>query len=54
MNPPIPNAGIRLERKHPLAIRWMHWINFPVHLRDDLERTLHLLERFGQRVQASA
>jgi thiosulfate reductase cytochrome b subunit len=19
-----------LERKHPLAIRWMHWINFPV------------------------
>jgi len=21
---------IRLERKHPLAIRWMHWINFPV------------------------
>ena len=25
-------AGERLtlERKHPLAIRWMHWINFPV------------------------
>ena len=23
-------AGIRLEKKHPLAIRWMHWINFPV------------------------
>ena len=22
--------GIRLERKHPLAIRWMHWVNFPV------------------------
>jgi len=21
---------IRLERKHPLAIRWMHWINFPI------------------------
>lgn len=21
---------IRLERKHPLAIRWMHWINFPL------------------------
>jgi thiosulfate reductase cytochrome b subunit len=20
----------RLEAKHPLAIRWMHWINFPV------------------------
>jgi len=20
----------RLERKHPLAIRWCHWINFPV------------------------
>jgi thiosulfate reductase cytochrome b subunit len=28
---PAPlNASIRLERKHPLAIRWMHWINFPV------------------------
>lgn len=25
-----PPANIRLERKHPLAIRWMHWINFPV------------------------
>ena len=23
-------ASIRVERKHPLAIRWMHWINFPV------------------------
>jgi thiosulfate reductase cytochrome b subunit len=23
-------ANIRLERKHPLAIRWMHWVNFPV------------------------
>jgi thiosulfate reductase cytochrome b subunit len=22
--------SIRLERKHPLAIRWMHWINFPI------------------------
>ncbi len=22
--------SIRLEKKHPLAIRWMHWINFPV------------------------
>jgi thiosulfate reductase cytochrome b subunit len=21
---------LRLERKHPLAIRWMHWVNFPV------------------------
>src|SRR5438067_809341 len=20
----------RLERKHPLAVRWCHWINFPV------------------------
>ncbi len=26
--PVVP--GIRLEKKHPLAIRWMHWINFPV------------------------
>ncbi len=25
-----PPATIRLERKHPLAIRWMHWVNFPV------------------------
>ena len=23
-------ASIRIERKHPLAIRWMHWVNFPV------------------------
>jgi thiosulfate reductase cytochrome b subunit len=28
-SPPV-YASIRLERKHPLAIRWMHWINFPV------------------------
>ena len=21
---------LRLERKHLLAIRWMHWINFPL------------------------
>lgn len=25
-----PPVKLRLERKHPLAIRWMHWINFPV------------------------
>jgi thiosulfate reductase cytochrome b subunit len=25
-----PPVRLRLERKHPLAIRWMHWINFPV------------------------
>jgi thiosulfate reductase cytochrome b subunit len=25
-----PAPSIRLEKKHPLAIRWMHWINFPV------------------------
>jgi thiosulfate reductase cytochrome b subunit len=23
-------ATLKLDRKHPLAIRWMHWINFPV------------------------
>ena len=23
-------TSVRLERKHPLAIRWMHWINFPI------------------------
>jgi thiosulfate reductase cytochrome b subunit len=28
--PAIPGPTIRLERKHPLAIRWMHWINFPL------------------------
>jgi thiosulfate reductase cytochrome b subunit len=27
--PPV-SPQIRLENKHPLAIRWMHWINFPV------------------------
>jgi thiosulfate reductase cytochrome b subunit len=25
-----PRLSLRLERRHPLAIRWMHWINFPV------------------------
>jgi thiosulfate reductase cytochrome b subunit len=29
-NIPPPKASIRLELKHPLAIRWMHWFNFPV------------------------
>src|SRR5271155_1216345 len=29
--PPQPVLpSIRLEKKHPLAIRWMHWVNFPV------------------------
>jgi thiosulfate reductase cytochrome b subunit len=34
--PPVPfveepvSPTIKLDRKHPLAIRWMHWINFPV------------------------
>ncbi len=23
-------STLRMERRHPLAIRWMHWINFPV------------------------
>jgi thiosulfate reductase cytochrome b subunit len=27
---PPAAATIRLEKKHPLAIRWMHWVNFPV------------------------
>ncbi len=26
----VAAASVRLEKKHPLAIRWMHWINFPV------------------------
>jgi thiosulfate reductase cytochrome b subunit len=25
-----PVGTLTLEKKHPLAIRWMHWINFPV------------------------
>ncbi len=25
-----PQATIRIDEKHPLAIRWMHWVNFPV------------------------
>ncbi len=28
--PATGQASIRLEHKHLLAIRWMHWINFPV------------------------
>jgi thiosulfate reductase cytochrome b subunit len=24
-----PTTRTRLEKKHPLAIRWLHWINFP-------------------------
>ena len=24
------HEALVLERKHPLAIRWMHWVNFPV------------------------
>src|SRR5579883_2417554 len=27
--PSLTGNSIRLERKHLLAIRWMHWINFP-------------------------
>ena len=27
---PPAQPSIVLEKKHPLAIRWMHWINFPV------------------------
>jgi thiosulfate reductase cytochrome b subunit len=30
IEPPDAAEPLRLERKHPLAIRWMHWINFPV------------------------
>lgn len=26
----MTTASVRLVKKHPLAIRWMHWINFPV------------------------
>ena len=27
---PVKEGSFVLERMHPLAIRWMHWINFPV------------------------
>ena len=23
-------SALRLDHKHPLAIRWMHWLNFPI------------------------
>jgi thiosulfate reductase cytochrome b subunit len=26
----VPARTLQLDRKHPLAIRWMHWVNFPV------------------------
>ena len=26
----VPAAPARLVKKHPLAIRWLHWVNFPV------------------------
>lgn len=26
----LPPSRIRLDLRHPLAIRWMHWINFPM------------------------
>lgn len=25
-----PKPMLYLDRKHPLAIRWMHWLNFPI------------------------
>ncbi|HYC92547.1 MAG TPA: cytochrome b/b6 domain-containing protein [Thermoanaerobaculia bacterium] len=28
--PGIEGGMSRLEKKHPLAIRWFHWINFPL------------------------
>ena len=28
--PAPPRPTVALEYKHPLAIRWMHWINFPL------------------------
>ncbi|MBC8103383.1 MAG: cytochrome b/b6 domain-containing protein [Cytophagales bacterium] len=28
--PPVSQDTPRLVKKHPLAIRWQHWINFPV------------------------
>ena len=29
--PKLPiSPRIRLDKKHPLAIRWMHWVNFPI------------------------
>ncbi len=29
-NPDAPQGELQLARKHPRAIRWMHWINFPL------------------------
>src|SRR5438270_4628937 len=30
MNAPAPQRAHTLNKKHPLAIRWFHWINFPI------------------------
>ncbi|MES2460078.1 MAG: cytochrome b/b6 domain-containing protein [Armatimonadota bacterium] len=30
LTPPAAPTATRLVKKHPLAIRWQHWINFPV------------------------
>lgn len=27
---PVPQSTLILENKHPRAIRWMHWVNFPL------------------------
>jgi hypothetical protein len=29
-DPERREGSVRLDRKHPLAIRWMHWVNFPI------------------------
>lgn len=28
--PPAKMVPLRIEEKHPLAIRWFHWLNFPI------------------------
>src|SRR5438876_8199875 len=30
INPDSENMPKQLEKKHPLAVRWLHWINFPL------------------------
>jgi hypothetical protein len=42
-------AKVRVEYKHSLATRWMHWINFALLFLPDLFRHSHLLGRLSAR-----
>ena len=42
-------AAPRLEKKHPLAIRWLHWVNFPALLIMLWSGLLIYWGRFGEK-----